>query len=80
MMVKSTTITTSTKSALTNDEINESVHVCSSGRCMDAAYQRMQDAYSPDDGKSNVAHDGTGCTLLDNAGAHCPDVPSTPLL
>ena len=28
------------------------------------------------DGKSNVAHDGTGCTLLDNAGAYCPDVPS----
>ena len=28
------------------------------------------------DGKSNVAHGGTGCTLLDNAGAYCPDVPS----
>ena len=29
-----------------------------------------------DDGKSNVAHDDTGCILLDNAGAYCPDVPS----
>ncbi len=29
-----------------------------------------------DDGKSNVAQDGTGCTLLDNEGAYCPDVPS----
>ena len=29
-----------------------------------------------DEGKSNAAHDGTGCTLLDNAGAYCPDVPS----
>jgi hypothetical protein len=29
-----------------------------------------------DDGRSNVADDVTGCTLLDNAGAYCPDVPS----
>ncbi len=29
-----------------------------------------------DDGKSDMADDGTGRTLLGNAGAHCPDVPS----
>ena len=33
-----------------------------------------------DYGKSNVANDGTGCALLDNAGAYCPDVPSLQLL
>ena len=40
--------------------MNESVHVYSSGM--------MNKALS--------AHDGTGCTLLDNAGVYCPDVPS----
>ncbi|WP_343819058.1 hypothetical protein [Colwellia asteriadis] len=29
-----------------------------------------------DDEQSDVGHDGTGCTLLDNAGAYCPDARS----
>lgn len=33
-----------------------------------------------DDGKSNVAHDGTGCTFLDNPEAYCPDAHSLLLL
>jgi len=32
-----------------------------------------------DDEQSDVVHDGTGCTLLDNAGAYCPD-PRSALL
>tara|TARA_B110000467_G_C18267931_1_gene450508 strand:- start:148 stop:306 length:159 start_codon:yes stop_codon:yes gene_type:complete len=33
-----------------------------------------------DDEQSDVVHDGTGYTLLDNAGAHCPDARSALLL
>jgi hypothetical protein len=29
-----------------------------------------------DASQSDVVHDGTGCTLLDNAGAYCPDARS----
>ncbi|NQZ87550.1 MAG: hypothetical protein HRT54_08205 [Colwellia sp.] len=33
-----------------------------------------------DDEQSDVVHDGTERTLLDNAGAYCPDARSAPLL
>ena len=47
--------------------------VCFFKRRREAQYSRIA---IMDDGKSNVAHDDTGCILLDNAGAYCPDVPS----
>jgi len=47
--------------------------ICFFKRRSEAQYLRIP---MRDDGKGNVAHDGTGCTLLDNAGAYCPDVPS----
>ena len=44
--------------------------VCLFKRRSEAQYSRIA---IMDDGKSDVGHDGTGCTLLDNAGAYCPD-------
>jgi hypothetical protein len=51
--------------------------VCFFKRRSEAQYSRIA---IMDYGKSNVANDGIGCALLDNAGAYCPDVPSLLLL
>ncbi|MBU2893153.1 hypothetical protein KO495_07410 [Colwellia sp. D2M02] len=47
--------------------------VCFIKRRNEAQYSRM---FIMDDEQSDVGHDGTGCTLLDNAGAYCPDARS----
>lgn len=47
----------SAESAWSNPEMIESAQVFSSGRCMDAAYKTMQDAYCPDDDEAALDRD-----------------------
>ncbi len=47
--------------------------VCFFKRRSESQYSRIA---MMDDGKSDVAHDRTGCSLIDNAGAYSPDAPS----